>query len=288
MAKKKRVASPDEVHAPAPFVVGTGRCGTTLLRVMLDAHPLLAIPPETKFFCDAALGAKQLQDSSCAVLAAVTGSRNWDKFRVDEETLAEQIAAIQPFDTGEALRTFYRLYAERFDKPRWGDKTPGYLAWMQRIQALLPEAHFIHLVRDGRDVALSVLRLMDRSSSGRRPTVEHGAQWWVDQLKRGRRQAAGIKHYLEIRYEDLVTEPELTLQHVCEFIDLPWDPVMLRSHEGASQRLAADGEKIPELRRLSRPPNTDRVGRWREEMTAEELARVERIAGPLLQKHGYI
>lgn len=278
--------SADEPREPAPFIVGTGRCGTTLLRVMLDAHPMLAIPPETHFIGQVLEASKERGDSRSAFLRAIAQSRNWSNFKTDAAKLSERIHRIQPFDTGEALRVFYGLYAERFDKPRWGDKTPGYLTRMRRIQALLPEAHFIHLVRDGRDVALSVLPLMDRD--GERHTVEDGARWWVERLKRGQRESAGIANYLEIRYEDLASEPEPTLRKICEFLVLPWDTAMLRFHEGAAQRLVVDDQSPRDAPGLSKPPNTNQIGRWREEMSPTELARVEEIAGQMLREYGYV
>lgn len=272
-------------QTPVPFIVGTGRCGTTLLRVMLDAHPLLSIPPETHFLAEVIASSSELDNLPGAFLDAVTRSRNWSNFQVDASTLLDRVSRIDPFDTGAALRAFYALYAERFGKPRWGDKTPAYLARMRQVASLLPEAHFIHLVRDGRDVALSVLPLMDRS--GEKHTVEDGARWWVERMKRGQRESQSVASYLEVRYEDLVSEPEATLRRVCAFIALPWDSTMLRAHESAAQRLVEDGQSPRDVPRLSRPPNTDKVGRWREEMTPAELQRVEEIAGDMLHEYGY-
>jgi hypothetical protein len=69
--------------------------------------------------------------------------------------LAERVSGNEPFDLGESLRAFYGVYAERFGKPRWGDKTPNYVRRMSLIYGLLPEARFVHIIRDGRDLAPS-------------------------------------------------------------------------------------------------------------------------------------
>lgn len=278
-------------EAPMPFVVGTGRCGSTLLRVMLDAHPLLAIPPETHFIPPAARAWEQVPDPAARFLEVLSGSRKWHSFVVDTDSLRKRVDAIEPFDLGEAFRAFYRLYAERFNKPRWGDKTPGYLVHMQLIERVLPEARFVHLIRDGRDVTLSVLPLMDRS--GRRHTLEEGAEWWVKRVTRARKQSSKVSHYLEVRYEDLVLEPESVLRRVCDFVELPWDPKMIRYYEGAHARLQRDNDNPTAAhhhaawRDAAVPPKTDRVARWRTDMTTAERERVESIAGPLLHELGY-
>ena len=126
---------------PAPFIVGVGRSGTTLLRMMLDAHPQLAIPPETHFIPEAAdacrTGGEQSRD---AFVNTLLSSRFWTDFQLDPDEFRKGINALAPFDVGAGLRVFYRLYAGRFGKTRWGDKTPTYLTQMQLIAQLLPEA----------------------------------------------------------------------------------------------------------------------------------------------------
>src|SRR4029434_6926754 len=137
----------------APFIVGVPRSGTTLLRIMLDAHPQLAIPPETGFLSRlvrlpwlwaAGLGRRRL-------LTIITRAESWPDFHLDAHALAEALDAVKPFTLADGLRAFYRLYAARFNKSLWGDKTPLYGRHAYSIARLLPEARFIHLIRDGRD-----------------------------------------------------------------------------------------------------------------------------------------
>src|SRR5919108_2531245 len=154
-ASARRVASGE--LAPAPFIVGATRSGTTLLRLMLDAHPEMAIPSETHFIPDL-IKAYRLESTSPERLAeVVTSHRRWGDFHLDAAELLERFRAIDPLTPGDAIRAFFELYAEREGKARWGDKTPGYVREMHRIESVLPEARFVHLIRDGRDVALSVL-----------------------------------------------------------------------------------------------------------------------------------
>ena len=132
-----------------------------------------------------------------------------------------------------AVRTFYELYAEHQGKPRWGDKTPGYTMEMGPISRTLPEAHFVHVIRDGRAVALSRMRTL-----ALRPTeISKVARRWSKRLRKAREKGKKLDHYTEIRYESLVREPEPTLSAIADFIELPWDPAMLDYHLGARRRL---------------------------------------------------
>ena len=285
---------------PRPFVVGVSRSGTTLLRLMLDAHPDLAIPPETHFLPNVAAAATTA-DPRAACLRAMLAARTWPDFHLDAETLRARLAALDPFTPGGAVEAFYRLYAARFGKPRWGDKTPGYLARLAPIHELIPAARFVHLIRDGRDVALSIHGLWFGPAS-----IAEAAGWWVERIAAGRDQARRLPagHYLEVRYEDLVRQPEPALRRIAAFIDLPWHPAMLAYHTHAADRIAELGEVAapgqgkggdriaPAARRAlfahaTRPPDPGRIGRWRTEMAPADRAHFAAVAGDLLRELGY-
>jgi Sulfotransferase family len=285
---------------PAPFVVGVTRSGTTLLRLMLDAHPEMAVPPETHFVLDVIRAFKAGPVTAEGFVDIVTSHRRWPDFGLEPAALRERVAELSPLEPGEALRTFYRLYAERAGKLRWGDKTPGYLRRMRAIERVLPEARFVHLIRDGRDVAVSITGLHFGPQ-----TVQDAAERWARRIRRARRQGAKVRSYTEVRYEDLVADPEPTLRRICGIIELHWDDAMLEYHQRAPERLSEitrdlrrgkesrEGEVIPADQRVaiheraSRPPQSDRVGRWRSEMSEADRQVFARTAGDLLEELGY-
>jgi hypothetical protein len=292
--RRPRDASPGE--PPAPFVVGVARSGTTLLRLQLDAHPELAIPPETHFgsaarrVLDAGGGAAELLD-------AITALPTWPDLGIASDELADALSTRPERTPGGVLRACYRLYAARHGKPRWGDKTPMNGFHMDVLAELLPEARFIHIIRDGRDTAASLRGLPFAPGNG---DVDAIAAFWRDYILRTRELASGLPHYREVRYERLVAEPEPVLRELCEFAELPFDRSMLRAHERAGQRLEeitsvqmSDGtvrtadERRALLAQTLRPPDPGRVGRWRTALTSDEAARVEATAGPLLAELGY-
>jgi hypothetical protein len=284
---------------PAPFVVGLTRSGTTLLRMMLDSHRLLTIPPETHFVPDLIKAARDGGDAE-AMLAAITSNRTWGDFGISEEEMRRRLAEVEPGDAAAAVRAFYTAYAERIGKPRWGDKTPAYMLSVQRIGRALPEARFIHLIRDGRDVALSQRA---RAINEQPPPAEQAARW-VKRIRKSREQAAALKgpRYAEARYEDLVREPEPTLRRICELCELEWDPGMLTYYERAEERLAEmagelrpeghharqeAGYRIENHKPTTRPPDPSRLDKWRREMSEQDLTAYEEVAGEMLRDLGY-
>lgn len=279
-----------------PFIVGVPRSGTTLLRLMLDAHPELAIPPETHFL-SAVLKLRKTSNALEDFFETVVRSPRWNDFQIEPNEFREALRSIEPFRVDEGIRMFYTLYKRRFGKRFCGDKTPAYLQHLNAIEAVLPEARFIHIIRDGRDVALSARNLW----FGPGKDLEAQATDWVDRITKARRQAKSCSHYVEVRYEDLVREPRKILERLCEFLNLPFSPQMLEYYLTARQRLdetsprvRRDGsaeitkEQLETIHRFaSQPPRTERLERWKAEMTPNEILAYERIASELLLELGY-
>jgi hypothetical protein len=296
--RKRARAAGDRRRPPAPFVVGVSRSGTTLLRLMLDAHPALAIPPETHFLPDVIKECRREGATADSVADIIVGHRRFGDFGLDPDQVRAAIAKSGIRPRGRPLRAFYELCAKHEGKKRWGDKTPNYIQFMPRIARALPEARFIHLIRDGRDVALSrASRAIDEPAG-----AGFLAKRWKRRINKARRVSQRLDHYMEARYEDLVTEPEPTLRRISEFIDLDFDPAMLSYHEHAPERLAEMAHDLPatETRQArsaehrmaghqlaAEPPQTDRIARWKTEMSVADRQQFEHFAAELLGDLGY-
>ncbi len=282
-----------------PFVVGVGRSGTTLLRLMLDAHPELAIPPETHFLPALIYLLATGEPHAVDLVRVVQTYPGWRDFGLNEDELRKAFEGAGSSPAG-AINGFYAAYAKRHGKHRWGDKTPVYIESISKIgQALGDQARFVHLIRDGRAVAVS--RRARAAKRGREPTpVRAEAETWKRRIDSARDQSREVEHYLELRYEDLTADPEAALRRVCDHIALGFDPAMLDYHEGASERLSElsdlpgqggrvrpGSERIAAHSRTSEPPRTDRIERWRTELSQEEIAGYEEVAGDLLEELGY-
>jgi Sulfotransferase family len=281
---------------PAPFVCGVTRSGTTLLRLMLDSHPDLAIPGETHWVPKLIKAFERSKQSGEDAANLAIDHKRWGDFHLDADELRGRIEALDPVTAADSIRAFYALYAEREGKIRYGDKTPGYVKEMRRIQRVLPEARFVHIIRDGRDVSLSHLRM-----NWGPETYEQSARLWRNRIRKARKVAPSVNYYMEVRFEDLVADTEGVLRRICDFIDLEFDPVMLDYHERAEGRLAEKARELPrknrpnqpaearlESHRLAKePPRSDRIGMWRDRMTAQEVAEYEAVAGDMLVELGY-
>lgn len=292
----RRLRGRSPTPPPAPFVCGVTRSGTTLLRLMLDSHPDVAIPGETHWVPKLIKSFERSKQSGEDAANLVIDHKRWGDFHLDAVELREKIVALDPVTAADSIRTFYMTYAEREGKVRYGDKTPGYVQEMRRIQRVLPEAHFIHIIRDGRDVSLSHMRM-----NWGPETYAESARLWRNRIRKARRMAPDINHYMEVRFEDLVGDTEGVLRRVCDFIELDFDPVMLDYHERAEGRLAEKARDLPRKNRpdqpaatrlashvlAKEPPRADRIGMWRERMTPEEVADYEAVAGDMLVTLGY-
>lgn len=268
-----------------PFVVGSGRSGTTLLRSMLNAHPELAIPRESHFLIDLAANRSTYEGAEGLRLSPfISRLRNdpwlsvWD---LRPEVMEGGVAAAAPRDLPSAIRALYETYARAHGKKLYGDKTPSYVMHMTTLSGLFPEARFVHLIRDGRDVALSFLEARFGPT-----TVEEAALHWRQRVARGRAggRRIGPARYRELRYEDLVAEPEASLREVCRFLDLPFRGEMLQYQNRMDD--FSRGAALPQHHaNLSRPPTSTRS--WRREMSSSQVSRFELLAGKELESAGY-
>jgi hypothetical protein len=288
---------PNELR-PSPFIVGAPRSGTTLLRLMLDAHPEIAIPAETGVFITLAEAAKAgaLPKTAEELWALLTQSATWPDLALDAAVLRKALNSQATFSLGSGLRTFYGLYAGTHGKSGWGDKSPMHCYHLPLIQETLPEAHVLHLIRDGRDVAVSLREVWFSPSDD----ISQLASYWAAAVRAGRRGGECCDHYLEVRYEELVTNPRQTLQAVCSFLRLPFDEAMLDYHHTAQARLSeakarvlADGtvitleQRLQQQRWTSSPPDPSRLQRWQRALSKQDVASFESEAGDLLSELGY-
>lgn len=284
-----------------PIIVGSPRSGTTLLRLMMDAHSGLAIPPETGFLTLGKTlngqGDKLRKRFFEAVVHYLDPIGPWPDFEISEHSFWTALTEINPFNISEGYRAFYRLYAARVGKRRWGDKTPIYCWHLNAIRRVLPESRFIHIIRDGRDTALSIRKMW--FSPGQE--IEKQAAYWRDWVMAARAAGVGKDDYLEVRYEELILNTRETLERVCNHVGLTFEEQMLRYYERAPLRLkehkgrfTAGGaplltqeQRLRQQQRVTKPLDRSCVFAWKKAMNADERRKFEAVAGDLLEELGY-
>ena len=267
-----------------PFFIGAARSGTTLLRAMVDAHPDIAIPPESWFITE--LASQRQRYETRPVFDVERFARDLlahDRFvrwRVEEGDLCAALYDAAPRDYPSAIRAVFSFWAARQGKPRYGDKTPSYTTELALLAALFPEACILHLIRDGRDVALSYSERFGTS------TVK-AIRLWRSRVRAAREagRALGVDRYREIRYEDLLADPDSTLRGICSFIDIPFSALMLCHSEHAARMLAGMPDRQHHLNVVL--PLTSELRDWRSQMSPHVVRACDSVAGDMLHELGY-
>ena len=264
------------------FVLGVSRSGTTMLRVILDRSSGIAIPEESRFIPTLSRRHRDPVDRERFLddVGRLPALATWGL------TLSE----IEPFlrdsmPLGAAIGAVFVAYASKHGKPRWGDKSPMYMRHLPLLERLFGDARYVHLVRDGRDAALSFLEMPEGTftRTWAHPTTPatFACQWRTEVVgARALGRRVGTHRFLEVRYEDLVAEPERVVRSICDFASLPFEPRML---EYAGD---VDVSRKPQHRGLLRPPTTG-LRDWRTDMPQADALAFEAVAGDVLADLGY-
>lgn len=275
------------IEAPPFFIVGVQRSGTTLLRLMLDSHPAVAIPLDTTGLWSrygerlAEYGGLRDDDGIRRLIRDLLGEERIRLWEVSLDATALE-TSLETRDYPGVIAAFYRAYAAAKGKRLWGDKDPGNMRRLHEIHRWFPGARIVHIIRDGRDACLS----QRKQAFGNQDVIPCAADWreqvwWVRCIG----EILGPERYHEVRYEDLVAQPEARLRALCDFLALEYAPAMLEYH-----RRTADA--IPDSKRhiwpmIDRPPVATNTGLWRKELSPALRVCFEKRAGDVLRACGY-
>jgi len=259
------------------------------MRATLNSHPAVAVPGESHFISGLARTHRRRRFEiggrldAGMFLSVLNESHHYRDWGLPDDEVMGALTAPPATDVADGVRRVYALYARRRRKPRYADKSPNYVLTMPVIARLLPEARFLHIVRDGRDVALSLLAIAEWGPT----TVPDAALWWKKRLRAGRRagRRLGARRYLEVRYEDLVHAPEPVLRTVCVFLDLEFDERLLDPSHRAEEVLAS--VRYPHHHERLRQPPTPGIREWKTEMERDDVLAFEALAGGVLTEMGY-
>jgi len=270
------------------FLISTGRCGSTLLQAMLSSHPRLYIPPELRYFGrhdPIKAFTDPLQDSDVeGYLANCARDIWWQDMGLDRAAFEEAIRGDVRSARDIYLWVLGHIAEKRGNrKPRIGEKTTYYALLGDRINALFPNAQFIHLYRDPRDVAASYLEQYWYSGG----TALRCASVIRRVFRQTERLAAtvGPSRFCTVRYETLVEHPERELTRLCAFLHEDYDPAMLKYEDKAQAGYLEVEESWKGMTRKAL--TSSRIGAYAGRMTPRQIWTVERLLGPLLTEHGY-
>ena len=283
----------DHGRDPYLFIVGCARSGTTLLRRIVDAHPHIGITTEMHWI---SYYFNYFKNQTVLVtpelVSELAGHKRFAKFEIPREEFEGLLGSGEAIPYPTFVNRVFDLYGKINNKPLVGNKTSGYVRRIPTFHALWPEAKFVHLIRDGRDVCLSVLnwkkagRTAGRYASWEEDSVSTTALWWERKVRKGREDGAALGPglYHETLYEDLVDDPERECKWLCEFLSVPYDDAMIRFAEGKTRTDLPNPRKTPKKAWL---PITSGMRNWRTEMPVKDVERFEAVAGNLLEELGY-
>lgn len=266
-----------ERHMKTIFVGGVERSGTTMLGSMLGTPATYICPPEMPFKTTI-LDSDQDRWSPMQLRELVLSD---PKTELQGWRIAEQDWRFENASSSQAVVEIVRGYArlvDRADPAVWIDHTPNNARRALTLMRAFPDARFIHVVRDGRAVAAS-LRKLEWGPN----TMRRAARFWLEGLSFGlAAESAFADRSIRVRYEDVVADPIATLREICEEVGIAFDPLM---REGRGLQVAAYTRGQHAL--VGKPPQAERVTRWRNELADREVEIFEAEVGDALQLLGY-
>jgi len=282
------LAPKGSARSKAPvFVLGCPRSGTTLLyHMLLSAGNFAVYRAESHVFnlLEPRFGGLSQAANRRRLLAAWRDTELFRRTGLEWNEISEEVMA-KCRNGGDFLRIVMEAMARRQGVERWADCTPEHLLYLDRIKRTIPDALIIHIIRDGRDVALSLEKqawirpfLWDRHK-----TLEVAALYWDWMVRKGRRDGGELgADYLEVRYEDLVLTPQKILREVGGFVgqELDYDSI---ERVGIGSVSKPNSSFLEEVKDGEFSP----VCRWKTGLSPARLEQLETLLGGTLAELGY-
>ena len=280
------------------FIIGNPRSGTTLLRLLLHAHSNISIPPEAGFALW--LYKKYIKYSSSnleSYLEDMRKTKKIDNWNLCWDHLKKKLVVKSPESYSELIDLIYQFYGNSIGKQniRWGDKNNFYLNYIDQIKMLFPDAFFIHVIRDGRNVACSYVKLSKKNfKSPDAPKLPHKiseiAKEWNNNLNtiRNSFNKFNYENVKEIRLEDLTDQPKRTIIDIMKFIRERYEENVLEFYKlndtnGGEPSHYLIGWK----EKNTKPIQAESKDKYKIELTNKEIKSFNRIAGKNLYNYNY-
>ena len=263
------------------FIGGHPRSGTTLLGAMLGAHRECICTPESPFKARVFRNLRKGGINTIDIQTAFEMIRNSWRFKLwglpIQPVPYDEISSYQ-----ELILWLVKSYAKKTGKPEstfWIDHTPANIEHADTLIKLFPDSRLLHIIRDGRAVAASIMHL-DWGAN----TIDRAAHSWVRKVSHyvGVESSLGAERIMQIKFEELIQEPESTLKNICRFINIDFQ----------SHMVTGSGFKVPKYTvqqhsLLGKKLDVKRVSAWEKDLTPRQIEIFESIAGGLLQSLGY-
>lgn len=285
------LSNPDSLFCDKPlFIISSGRAGTTLLRNMLVASGEIAIPQEFPVIHKMVLyflrnGNEDWRELCIAIADILKGTPDFAIWDLSLDEAIEEVAQLPDDNRSLAaiIDTYLRTYATKHfpDAIMWGDQSPLHTFYYPWVIPVYPQARFLHLLRDGRDVVASFQANFKDELS-----LQQATDRWIQSVHRARqiRDTLPPEQFLEIRYEDLVSQSEQTLQSIANFSSICYHKSMLNYWQLSS---TVEHKHLDIHKNVGKPVFTSSIGKWKERLSSEQQNYISGKMKPLLQSLGY-
>jgi len=274
------------------FIIGSERSGTTLVLAILACHPRIAVPEVTWYYprfrpylhTYGDLGDLANFNTLAHEMAYGLRVPLWNMADANPATFGDEIATRaldfeQSF--GGVFSAMFARYCDTVDKPRWGEKTPGNVFYIEQILQDFPNAQFLYIYRDCRDASAEFID----SQFG--PTDAYSAAlMWRDgqQAVKPYREGLPADQWFNICYEDFVRDPVTMLQDMCRFLGEDYDDALMEFH---TTPVAQRRGKTKDNWALAHPISDRHIGIYRRQLSLEQQAIMSWVAGDMMRELGY-
>lgn len=270
------------------FIIGYSRSGTTLLSLMLNAHPALFIPKESEYFQRIPRAYRNRRHKTKDVeeiIDTVNSKLSRNSFRVNKKLLRTLLSNSLPGKNNVLIACLYQAWMEECGKSdsRWGDKKPQHWAFVYNLKKWYPNSQFIHIVRDPRDVVASIETSFPQRVPLRKiiPPQIVSAWHWRKEVRTIKKEGLllGSRRYFMIQYENLVSKTHSQLENICNFLGINFTDDMLKYQKNAlSSTIHTETQK---------QPHTKKIGRYDSYLSKNQVNDIEYICKNEMKDLGY-
>lgn len=271
-------------HSPV-FIIGCGRSGTTLLKDLLNSSSEIKFPPESHFLLEfyKLYGDPKTEQDALRIMSRLRKHYRFRRFHLDIKD--EEIKDFRSYSA--FIDYIYHKFADKYEAPRWGEKTPHYVKNVDDILKLFPHAKFIHIIRDGRDVALSLIAREWGPNN-----IYCAAKHWKSYVSAGLRANEKLgDSCLQMKYEDLLAHPKETMQKVAKFIGIEYTDDLLKLNSLKEDSYIANTKNFFGKNTSYRPSNrvlvSSNKNKWQDKVSKNDMLVFNTMAGDMLSDLGY-
>ncbi len=265
------------------FIVGTQRSGTTLLRLLLNAHSQIGIPEDASFLMPLLKKRyihKDIAGDNLKALVDYFSLNSWFRlWNYDCSDFLSRLSKTNKISLHDLIERLYFSYCDKGGKKIWGDKTPSFFRKIDILFRLFPDAKFIHIVRDGRD-AFDSFRKVDQTKNN---SAVMAIDWDYKLFRIEKSfKKLPIDNRVTVRYEDLLEDTEKALRTICSVIGVDYEINMVNFYKAADNYIGAHHSKL-----IFSPVNKNNRYKWKKNLSLKELKVFNVLAGYYLKKYNY-